>query len=149
MTSFFKIFAFALLSLLVTGCTVFTEPVRYDPVAEQDRLRKNWAWRTFIDDSPGWAAGLHSDLVNCRNHAEEIATQADRLGLTHVFVAGILGDGTPHVVTVVTGKDGTQFAFDNGRIAAYPFPPKELSHWMSQIGYFTTLPHERLVAAHE
>ncbi|AVP98170.1 hypothetical protein C7S18_13635 [Ahniella affigens] len=137
----------ASLCLLLSACSVFTEPVRFDAVADQDRLRQNWAWRTFISDRPGWTEGLHSDLVNCRNNAEEIAVQADRLGLTHVFAAGILGDGTPHVVTVVTGKDGSQFAFDNGRIAAYPFPPKELNHWMSQIGWYTTLPHERLVAA--
>lgn len=132
-----------LLACLTSGCTVFTEPVRFDSVADQDRRRENWAWRTFINDRPGWTENFHSDRINCRSHAEEIALQAERKGFQRVFATGILADGTHHVVAVVEGKNGTQYAFDNGRIAAYPFPPRELSHWMSNIGWHTTLPIEK------
>lgn len=127
---------------LLTACSFFTEPVRYDPIVEQDRLRTNAVWRVFVNDRPGWTEGLHSDRVNCREHAAEIAAQAKAQGLRVSFAVGTLGDNTPHVVAVVDGRDGTQFAFDNGRIAPYPFPPKELKHWMANLGWFTLLPEE-------
>lgn len=126
--------------LALPGCAFFTVPVYEDREAEQaECLRSAWC-RAVINDRPAWTERYVSDRTDCIAHATEIAAQARNDELHVAFAVGDLGD-TRHVVAIVTGKDGKQYAFDNGKIASYPFPPAELTHWMRRIGWHSEIPN--------
>ena len=127
------------LLILLSGCTFFTEPVYEDREAEQASCLQSAWCRAMINDRPAWTERYVSDRTDCVAHATEIATQARNDRLHVAFAVGDLGD-TRHVVAIVTGTDGKQYAFDNGRIANHPFPPAELTRWMSRIGWHSEIP---------
>lgn len=128
----------AIALVLLSGCAVFTAPIYADPVAEQEAcLRSLWC-RTMINDRPAWTARYHSDREDCLAHASEIAEQARADGLRVTFVVGDMIT-TRHAVAVVQGRDGTLWAYDNGRISNTPFPPAELSHWMRRMAWFNDI----------